>query len=184
MGKIERCILPLLISFILILGGCNKYEEGPNFSLRSKNKRLMGSWELKYAELTSTHAQDGDYYSVFENGVMSTTSPDYPEENASFSYAMNCEIKKDGSFTQTVVEDGERNFYTDNWFWFDGSFNKENIVLFDGGLYKIVKLTNKELIIQYDYSFENNQPYYDYVDDTTKTGFHHGFEEYYVFEKK
>lgn len=41
----SRNILTLLLPALLLFS-CGKYEEGPNFSLRTKKSRLVGEWKL------------------------------------------------------------------------------------------------------------------------------------------
>ncbi|MBU3660524.1 MAG: hypothetical protein FGM14_11665 [Flavobacteriales bacterium] len=38
--------LAFIALIITLLSSCNKYEEGPNFSLSSKKSRLVGEWKL------------------------------------------------------------------------------------------------------------------------------------------
>lgn len=43
----QLCGLLLITSFLLALSGCNKYEDGPVFSIRSKKERVAAEWEVK-----------------------------------------------------------------------------------------------------------------------------------------
>lgn len=98
---------------------CNKYEEGPGFSLRSKKSRLAGEWELEKA---------------IENGVDVTAA-----QNASGT--VNVEFEKGGAVTYSVGAFA----IVGTWEFSD---KKEDIYLtFDGDVdtTHISKLTNKEL---------------------------------------
>jgi hypothetical protein len=43
-----------LILLFLSISSCKKYEEGPNFSLRTKKARLSGEWYLTESTLSNT----------------------------------------------------------------------------------------------------------------------------------
>jgi len=56
--------------FAAMTGGCNKYEDGPAISLRSKKKRIANTWRIeKYyvndVEQTTAVALLGDYTVTF-----------------------------------------------------------------------------------------------------------------------
>ena len=69
----------------LLLFSCNKYEDGPLFSLRTKKARLTGTWKLEKVNGTSPpfemqlefeFEKDGDYTEsqTFGTGIMSDTT--------------------------------------------------------------------------------------------------------------
>jgi hypothetical protein len=111
---------------------CKKYEEGPAFTLRTKKMRLTGEWELDKIIL-----QDGTVYT---------------------SYNIEWEFEKDGDFKQTYVYSyyGSSYVSTENgdWEWEDGKENIEIQVGSSVSEYEIIRLTNKELIVEDDYSNE------------------------------
>jgi hypothetical protein len=67
----------------LIVASCNKYEEGPSFSLRTKKARLNGEWQLEsyyengedktssvasvYADFVMQFFKDGAYVEWYRN---------------------------------------------------------------------------------------------------------------------
>ena len=152
-----------IVSTILTISACKKtYDEGPDFSLRSKMNRITGKWRLvsmkgverlnpefeQYMILTKDEIYDGNYKASF----------------------INFQEKTGNVFSNTVEEDL---FTTDGyWRFFDGEIGagcglghildkKEGLVLvielkqnsfpgeknYIGDSLKILKLTNKELKI-------------------------------------
>lgn len=51
--------LALAIFLLISFNGCTKYEEGPNFSFRSKNERLSNIWKVENYKIN-----DKDYTSL------------------------------------------------------------------------------------------------------------------------
>jgi len=90
-------IIPILFFFT----NCSKYEDGPNFTLKSKTNRITGEWEVVKV--------DGE-------------SPDYS--------SVIFEFEKDGDFRVELIYDYDSYSYTEEqdgeWEWAD---EKETIVL-------------------------------------------------------
>jgi hypothetical protein len=159
-----KILLALSIaSTILTMSSCKKtYDEGPNFSLRSKMNRITGKWRLvsmegverlnpeveQYMILTKDEIYDGNYKASFIN----------------FQEETGC-INRDSVGVELFTKDGY-------WRFFDEEFGaacnigeyldkKEGLVLvielkndsisrgknYIGDRWKILKLTNKELKI-------------------------------------
>jgi hypothetical protein len=79
----KRFVFLLLV--VLLSAGCGKYEDGPEFSFRSKLNRLFGYWTMEKwmlndveqaAQLKYQHkfgfAKDGTYYYSFVDTTSST----------------------------------------------------------------------------------------------------------------
>lgn len=118
------------VVIILNFNSCGKYEDGPNFSLRSKKARLTGEWEVvKMAD-------------------------EYIDQN---SYGVDFEFDKDGDFkySYSYTYGGATNSYSYSgvWEWKD---NKEEVRLkinIPGSTpydldFKILRLTNDELNLE------------------------------------
>jgi hypothetical protein len=120
----------LAVAAICNLTSCKKYDEGPAFSLRTKKMRLTGEWELDKL--------------VSSNGTVSS------DINVEF------EFEKDGDFTMIIQYSyygyGSYTYsYKGDWEWED---SKEKIEIQIGNSiteYEIIRLTNKELILEDDY---------------------------------
>ncbi|PKR81106.1 hypothetical protein CW751_05850 [Brumimicrobium salinarum] len=55
--------LTLALGLLFVLGSCNKYEEGPKFSLLTKKMRITGTWvpdKIVTSEGVETNAEAGD----------------------------------------------------------------------------------------------------------------------------
>jgi hypothetical protein len=120
----KKIYLPLLV-LTLVLGSCNKYEEGPGFSLRSKKARVAGDWKLE---------------KLIYNGQDEPLDADDKDDVWKFD--------KDGTF-----EIQDPGFSTEKGKWsFDDK--KENITLtFDGGPFalvvEVVRLASNEFWYKY-----------------------------------
>ena len=69
-------IIVLLAS--LALGSCNKYDEGPGLSLRSKSHRLCGNWSVTetYVNNILQQADTPSSWEILANGSCTRTSID------------------------------------------------------------------------------------------------------------
>jgi hypothetical protein len=80
----------------------------------------------------------------------------------SYSYSTTWEFDTEkNTITKNTIRDGESFNSTTIWNWVDGSSKKEMIEI-DGDLYRVTKLTGKELQIEYEYSsntFSNSVKY-------------------------
>lgn len=56
-----RIVLAALFISTLIFSSCNKYSEGPNYSMLTRKARLCNDWELKAYSVSGNNAFDVDY---------------------------------------------------------------------------------------------------------------------------
>lgn len=117
---------------ILNFSSCSKYEDGPNFTLRTKKARLTGEWEV-----VKMSGQDLDV-----------------------GYEVEFEFEKDGDFKYTYgYSSGGSSYsysysysYSGEWEWEDSKEDIEIKLNLDGYSYnmdfKILRLTNKELVLE------------------------------------
>ena len=155
-NKMLRLGMVLLLSSV-VFSACKKYEEGPGLSLKSKNARLTGEWELTEYSYTRT-TEEGTTTRKFEGSLMMFTGKeyngwDYVDTTYSYPYSMKLTIEKEGTYEWYEIEDGEIDEWTAYWSWMDGKSGKELLLLSDDGTFKINKLKNKELILVNDYSY-------------------------------
>jgi len=145
--KIRNITISLFIlSIVFILSACKKYDEGPGFSLRTKNARITGEWKLVEYNYKKVR---GEYFETetFINDRMSydnsssTAGPSHP-------YARTITLNKDGSYINLIDEDGTITEITTYWSWQDGSSSKEHLILNEEA-YKIIMLKNDELKLDY-----------------------------------
>lgn len=144
----------LFFTSALVLASCSKYDDNPAVSLKSKNGRITGEWTLAKYDYTRTRTAYGTITmtTMTYNGVIMTyTEGGYTN---TYSYSEKIKINKDGTYEITVVDEGETDTETGLWSWIDGTSNKELIML-DGNILVIKKLTNKELVVEETYSSSN-----------------------------
>jgi len=56
-----RIVLAALFISTLIFSSCNKYSEGPKYSILTRKARLCNDWELKAYSVSGNNAFDVDY---------------------------------------------------------------------------------------------------------------------------
>lgn len=56
-----RIVLAALFISTLIFSSCNKYSEGPNYSMLTRKARLCNDWELKAYAVSGNNGFDVDY---------------------------------------------------------------------------------------------------------------------------
>lgn len=107
---------------------------------KDDEETIVGEWKLTYAETTSVEIDgNGHVYRI------TTTSDDYPDD-----FEEKMEFTKDGIVYTWVYANGEAHEKQDRYVEHDGYvvFSLENMQ------YKIEKLTNKKLILSYNYDGE------------------------------
>jgi hypothetical protein len=138
----------LIVGMMMVLLSCGKYEEGPFFSIRTKNARLEGEWKLVKQDRKSTSDVFTSVY-TFENGIMTENFDGFI---STYSYSESWEITiKDNHIKIVTNDDGSVSDYTTYWNWENGASSKE-LINIDGDTYRILKLTNKEMILEQNYS--------------------------------
>lgn len=134
MNNNKITIVFLLSLSILILSGCKKYDEGPWLALKTKKARITGEWELDY----SSHKKNGVIFGEYD-------------KNTNTSIGRIIKFEENGVYTITVTKPSEVEIQIDRWAFIDGKGGKEYLRL-DWRTYKIIRLTNKELIYTDYYS--------------------------------
>jgi hypothetical protein len=96
----------VLFSSILLFSSCGKYDEGPNFSLRTKTERFCGSWELSSLKVNGVESMDytlSDYFECISGDIIPAT---YSSTISQFDWT----IRKNGDWntimksTQTELD--------------------------------------------------------------------------------
>ena len=145
-----------VIAFTAISLSCKKGENDPFLSLKSRDSRITGIWELTnldYTE-TDTYSYDGTTVTTTStetyDGSLLTMVSDGDVDTYSYTYTLT--IEKDGTYNVYIILDGYRNEKTGNWWWLDDKKRKTRIAFDDDlGSFEIDRLTNKELILKDDY---------------------------------
>lgn len=125
----KKLSLLFAVAAMFVFAGCGKYEDGPGFSLRSKEARVAGIWTIE------------KYY---ENGV------DITADIIPSGTTVTAEFTKDGSYTLTssVIYLGQTFTTTETGTW---ALTNDNANLTmtdsqgDASSVRILRLTNSEM---------------------------------------
>jgi hypothetical protein len=138
-----KSILLMGIAAVMFFASCGKYEDGPNFSLRSKKARLVNTWVIDKA---------------YENGE------DFTEEFKQDNPNYQLEIRKDQSMTVSIFNDmtGETEESKGKW---EFSKDKEEVKFTDDATgneisEKILRLTNNEFWAELDFGIAKLEIHY------------------------
>ena len=91
-----KAILLTALTLGIALSSCNKYEDGPSISLRSRAARVAGDWKVKKA------TSDGQDVTSILTG---------------FNYSIN--YTKDGNYTTTMTFMGTTDTEKGTWEFYD-----------------------------------------------------------------
>ena len=140
----NKVLLASGLATTIALSGCNKYDDGPAFSLLTKKQRLTGDWEIKkfipYGQnninvngnsMDIEFDKDGD----FELTIVSV--------NTEYNYYGN-----PSTYTEVYNEKGEWEFSSDKE-EVELDFDSPNMANWD---LEITRLTNKEFEGEFDLS--------------------------------
>lgn len=184
--KTKTFTLVFLIATILFSGsGClKKGEEDPSVSLKTREARIAGEWKLvsgelswKFQDTIITFTYAGAKMKVKENGIF---LGDYSSfETLSFD--------KRGKYSRSRTEDSDTYSWEGNWYFGGrnkdlGIKNKETIALVyserstpynrysyaglnSSDTYYIERLTNKDLVIEMQYSYYNSYGIVETIDE-------------------
>lgn len=114
----QKLVLALTIVTALNFVSCGKYEDGPNFSLRTKKARLTGDWE-----------------------IVRIGNQAFPNQG----YSLEMQFSKDGALKFMYSYMNYSYSYSGKW---EFSGNKEDLLLtLESEIlrFEILRLTNKEL---------------------------------------
>lgn len=157
----------------LTIASCKKGENDPAISLKSRDSRITGEWNLKNISgdfITQSENIDGEIETYkqsisYDNGVITITDNDGDTESS--QYLFELDILDDQSFTllnKITYDDTDFEEYSvsDQWYWLDGVKNKSQIFLpgfnevtffgYDDALI-IDRLTNKEMHLKINTSY-------------------------------
>ncbi|MES2588580.1 MAG: hypothetical protein V4622_06320 [Bacteroidota bacterium] len=125
----KKTIFKLMILVVGVSGfqSCRKGDNDPLIALKTRKQRLTGEW--KVFEMGTTYKENGEviYVELVENDSLKTGF-------SSVTYTNTYNFKKDGTFENTEVEDGDTYVEKGNWAFLGknkeaGIKNKEYITL-------------------------------------------------------
>jgi hypothetical protein len=158
---------------ILLATSCSKYDDNTGLNLQSKNKRLLGEWELVYFKKNYANGIE----ETLENGIYNNSNANI---QSGYTYTQTIIFNENGYFqSERILEVfSDTALLANTWSWMDGTSKKEmirinaNNALGPTDTYIIKKLTKSELTLEFDYSYNYNS--------TTQTGLKGEFK----FKKK
>jgi len=157
-------IFTVLFGAIIFISSCSKYDDNPAISLKTKNNRLAGEWDLIHYDYS--YNRNGELSTAWFGG--SSMNEEDEEGSEKYPYSLTITIDKDGTYEWFEMEDGEIYKATANWTWMDGNSSKEQLLFLDEGyVFDIIKLTKEELILEYNYTYQSS--YDGEVTDATST---------------
>ncbi len=158
----------LIISSGFLVSSCKKGENDPLLSLRTRNNRLKGNWELvkleenreRYTEgyqLGTPYTYENSSTRTIKNGVENYASTTLYLLEGEEPNPIDCtrvrnihlerDFQKNGIFTQfSVIEEDTSVAYVE-WYWLDQEKKKTGIVI-DGVLFQVDRLAKDELILK------------------------------------
>lgn len=160
----------ILISIGMIAVSCKKGENDPFLSLKTRDSRISGEWELKSMLITDAgNSYDNydtssyTYTEIYENGTYAYnytsiytsngTTDTYQQGDTITPYEYSMEIEKSGNLILAVTEDQETAELKSLWYWLDTG-KKKTILVVNGSPYYVDRLTNNELVLKADGSLK------------------------------
>ncbi len=146
---------------LLLIAGCRTGKEDPLLSLRSRDARITGTWQLKSAQINMFYYfQNGTSYVkdfVFSGTNLKIISGTHSEN---YSYGLKIKIDKDGKFER--YENADEEFYSCQgyWFWKNNRQNKVAVeftcqlsdIFRISNIFEVKRLTNSELKLSFEFS--------------------------------
>jgi hypothetical protein len=153
--------ISIILLAITVTSGCKRGEEDPFLSLKSRDSRVTGTWELKSSSYlyTETESESGvltvNTNSVnFVNGVRTYVSTNGTIFTSTYSFEMT--IDKNGSYMIVEINDGYKSEQSGYWWWLNDSKKKTRIAFDDdNSSYLVEQLKNKELILTANYFYKD-----------------------------
>jgi hypothetical protein len=139
----------MVIGASVFFSSCNKYEEGPSFTLLSATKRIVGTWELKETLINDQIVDINDMLDMFGEMDMDSMSGFEidPTQISVNSVKITFEKEGTGNFAFSVSYMSFPLTQKEDMIWsFDD--DKENVsltIMGDVQTFEIIRLTNKEL---------------------------------------
>lgn len=139
-------VLLIPIAVLLIVSSCKKGEDDPFLSFKSRDARLRGEWKLTERKSLDSGGEertfDGTTMTIKQDGVVTD----------SYSYSLNYTFEKGGQLKWTRTQDGESYAGNDYWGWHHTNKKKSMLMLYNNDYYHIRRLSNKELVLEQNYS--------------------------------
>jgi hypothetical protein len=146
-------IASIIFAISLVFSACNKYEEGPSFTLLSATKRIEGTWVLTETKVNDTVLNLNDIMSLLANMETDSLSEDIPFDLSTVTInSIKATFDKDGTgnFKFNVSAMGLPFTQTEEitWAFDDEKENVAIVIMEETQSFEILRLTKKELWIR------------------------------------
>ena len=139
-----------LLIILLIASACKKGKDDHFLSLKSRDARLKGEWELKELHIHSP-SDSSDY----DGTTFRHTNPN--GNVTQYQYHLTYKFIKNGRGTLTEIIDGTSKNVDFDWAWLDMGKKKSGIHIQQTGIFQIDRLTSKEMVLSLTYSDEQGE---------------------------
>jgi hypothetical protein len=143
-------IAALALAFLLGFSSCNKYEEGPSFTLLSATKRIEGTWVLTETTINDTVVSLNDLTSMLGDVDLDSITGGIPIDISDITVtAVKLTIEKDGdgnfffAISAGFFPFSRTEYIT--WVFDDEKENIDITIMSEVQSFEIIRLTNKEL---------------------------------------
>lgn len=177
--KVKFGTLAIVILLGISLQSCKKGENDPFLSLKTRDSRITGSWELismeRNSQSSETYNGTTTSYSnsaTLKDGVITYI---YGTDVNTYLYSEKLSILKGGEYTNEVTltlldqTESDTDSESGRWYWMDNKKKKTGISI-DGSEWVVDRLTDKELVLKNQYeNSDSSTNGYSYSSSTSIT---------------
>lgn len=181
--KIPSIIIFIGLFAIVGTSSCKKGDNDPFLSLKSRNARITGVWELTNSDYESKTEQtysdgcretykrddsfDGTVVTQYSSSSYSCYGGYFSEGTETTIYSRTLEIMKDGKYKISITTDNDVYESTGDWWWINSKKKKVRIAFDDDyDSYYIDMLKNNEMVFK-----QENKSH-----ETSGSGYKYDFE--------
>ena len=153
--QLQTTILFSLI-LLLIVGGCRRGEDDPRISLRSRDGRLTGTWELESATGSIVEVSNDTGVPVTMSSTITYSGGQWRQSgngfSVSYNYTERLSLEEDQSYLVVASRDNTEDRLEGYWSWENGRKNKTGLTLHRQDappvFSEIVRLSASELVLR------------------------------------
>lgn|ERR1035437_3231652 len=173
-------ILLLTAAIVAISLSCRKGPNDPFFSIRSRESRLVGVWNMSslYVDsaITISSTLKVESKSFITSFPVDSGVKKYDDGNGNVRDSIYTEvlvINDDGTYSDTIkchkIASATKKLrvIANQWYWTNDKHKKDGVVLVGYGTFKLDKLSWKEIDLTYN---KTNFNYSSYISSTLKNG--------------
>lgn len=160
------------VALVFASTSCTKKgENDPFLSLKSRDSRITGTWNLSSSTYTSTSSTTvggttttSTFTTTYDGTLLTTVQG---QTTNSSTYSQELIINKDGTYSLKTTQDGDITEGSGYWWWLNDSKKKTRLALDDDwNSFDISQLKNKEMILTQDTWMKDTDSNGDIYEDT------------------